>query len=172
MSLNIFKNTQLDPEKALPGALLIPTSKEAVCFECSNTPLFSGFYKQKTKHGMRGIKLENKSFGSPRKIIFLGLDGRKYEGYSEDYYALPINSVSFKGLKFCITGVLPEGLTRDIVKDMVEALDGEFQTSVTNETTVLIQEGNNLRTISTKTKRAKQLGIPILTFSNFLKKYF
>ena len=76
---------------------------------------------------------------------------------------------SLEGEKFCITGSLSIYKNRNALKEAIESRGGKVVTSVTSFTNYLITNTPNSGTI--KNKRAKELGIPIITEQEFIN-YF
>lgn len=74
-----------------------------------------------------------------------------------------------KGLTFVITGSLNTFENRDALKAKIEARGGKAAGSVSSKTSYLINN-DNLST-SSKNKKAKELGIPILTEQEFIEKF-
>lgn len=73
------------------------------------------------------------------------------------------------GLSFVVTGSLNHYANRDMLKDEIEQKGGKVTGSVTGKTTCLIN--NDAMSNSSKNKKAKELGIPILTEDEFLEQY-
>ena len=73
------------------------------------------------------------------------------------------------GTTFVITGTLEQFENRDALKEFIEKKGGKVTGSVTAKTTYLINNDN--LSASTKNKKAKELGIPILTEAEFISKY-
>lgn len=71
------------------------------------------------------------------------------------------------GMKFCITGVLHTFKNRDEVVDTIERYGGSVVSSVTSKTAYLVN--NDLESNSSKNKKAKQLGVPIISENDLLK---
>ena len=69
--------------------------------------------------------------------------------------------VTFKDLVFCVTGKLKTFKNRDAIKSYIEDLGGKVTGSVSKNTNYLIN--NDIDSTSSKNKRAKELGIPIIT---------
>ena len=76
----------------------------------------------------------------------------------------PIN-----GKSFCITGSLNYYASRNELKDIIEQKGGKVTGSVTSKTECLIN--NDITSNSSKNKKAKELGVSILTEEDFLNKY-
>lgn len=70
-------------------------------------------------------------------------------------------SEAVKGLSFVITGKLSEFVNRDAAKAKIEACGGKVAGSVTSKTSYLVN--NDIESTSSKNKKAKELGIPIIT---------
>ena len=76
-------------------------------------------------------------------------------------------SEKLKGLTFVITGKVQHFANRDAVKAAVEAAGGKTSSAVSSKTDYLIN--NDMMSGSSKNKKAKELGIPIITEEEFLK---
>lgn len=79
-------------------------------------------------------------------------------------------SNSLSGLNFVITGSLREYPNRDALKQIIEQNGGKIVSSVSRNTSYLIN--NDATSNSTKNMRAQELGIPIITEKEFQKKFF
>ena len=66
-----------------------------------------------------------------------------------------------------ITGKVQHFANRDAVKAAVEAAGGKTSSAVSSKTDYLIN--NDMMSGSSKNKKAKELGIPIITEEEFLK---
>ena len=73
----------------------------------------------------------------------------------------------FAGMNFVITGSLRHFGNRSEVKNLIESLGGKVTGSVTGKTSYLIN--NDVTSNSSKNKKARELGIPILSEEDFLK---
>lgn len=73
----------------------------------------------------------------------------------------------FAGLSFVITGNVEHFANRDEVKDVIEARGGKVTGAVTSKTNYLIN--NDTLSSSSKNKKAKELGIPILSEQDFIQ---
>lgn len=73
------------------------------------------------------------------------------------------------GKGFCITGSLEHYGSRNELKEVIEQRGGKVTGSVTSKTECLIN--NDIASNSSKNKKAKELGIPILTEEDFMAKY-
>ena len=73
----------------------------------------------------------------------------------------------FKGLNFVITGSLEHFGNRSEAKELVETLGGKVTGSVTKKTSYLIN--NDTQSNSSKNKKARELGIPVISEEEFLK---
>ncbi len=78
-------------------------------------------------------------------------------------------SQTLGGLNFVITGSLIHFANRNDLKDIIEAKGGKVTGSVTGKTTALIN--NDVASTSSKNKKAKELGVPILSEDDFLTEY-
>ncbi len=74
---------------------------------------------------------------------------------------------SFAGVNFVVTGSINHFANRDEVKAVIEARGGKVTGSVTSKTNYLIN--NDVTSNSSKNKKAKELGIPIISEEEFLK---
>jgi len=73
----------------------------------------------------------------------------------------------FAGVNFVITGSVEHFANRAEVKEFIESLGGKVTGSVTSKTNYLIN--NDVTSTSSKNKKANELGIPILSETQFLK---
>jgi DNA ligase (NAD+) len=73
----------------------------------------------------------------------------------------------FDGVNFVVTGSVHIFKNRKEVKEKVEGLGGKVTGSVTSKTNYLIN--NDVNSSSSKNKKAKELGIPIITEEQFLE---
>lgn len=73
----------------------------------------------------------------------------------------------FAGMNFVITGSVTHFANRSEAKEYIESLGGKVTGSVTGKTNYLIN--NDTTSNSSKNKKAKELGIPILSEEDFLK---
>ena len=73
----------------------------------------------------------------------------------------------FAGMNFVITGSVEHFANRNEAKAFIESLGGKVTGSVTGKTNYLIN--NDTTSNSSKNKKAKELGIPILSEEDFLK---
>jgi DNA ligase (NAD+) len=78
-------------------------------------------------------------------------------------------SQTLTGLTFVITGSLEHYENRNELKEVIEAKGGKVTGSVTGKTTCLIN--NDTTSTSSKNKKAKELGIPILSEEEFENEY-
>ena len=76
---------------------------------------------------------------------------------------------SLAGQIFVITGSLSHFANRDEMKKFIEDRGGKVTGSVTGKTTALIN--NDITSASSKNKKAKELGIPILTEDEFMGRF-
>ena len=75
-----------------------------------------------------------------------------------------------EGMTFVITGSLETYPNRDALKKEIEDRGGKVAGSVSAKTTCLIN--NDINSNSSKNKKAKSLGIPIITENDFKNKQF
>ena len=73
----------------------------------------------------------------------------------------------FENMTFVITGSVEHFANRNEVKDVIESKGGKVTGSVTAKTNYLIN--NDVNSTSSKNKKAKELGIPIITEKEFLE---
>ena len=73
----------------------------------------------------------------------------------------------FAGMNFVITGSLQHFANRGEAKKLIESLGGKVTGTVTGKTNYLIN--NDVTSNSSKNKKARELGIPILSEEDFLK---
>ena len=79
------------------------------------------------------------------------------------------NGTSLSRMSFVITGSLNKFKNRDALKEKIESLGGKVTGSVSSKTTALIN--NDVESTSSKNKKAKSLGVPILSEDDFIEKY-
>ena len=79
----------------------------------------------------------------------------------------PARSDELSGLTFVITGKVEHFANRDELKELIENAGGKTASSVSSKTDYLIN--NDISSGSSKNKKAKELGIPIITEEDFLK---
>lgn len=73
----------------------------------------------------------------------------------------------FEGMNFVITGSLVHFGNRSEAKELIKSLGGKVTGSVTKKTNYLIN--NDIQSNSSKNKKARELGIPILSEEDFRK---
>lgn len=73
----------------------------------------------------------------------------------------------FSGMTFVITGSVEHFANRKELQEVIEARGGKATGTVTAKTTYLIN--NDVKSNSSKNKKAKELGVPILSEADFLK---
>lgn len=76
---------------------------------------------------------------------------------------------TLSGLVFVVTGSLQHYASRNELKEEIERLGGKVTGSVTGKTTCLIN--NDSMSSSSKNKKAKELGVPIVTEEEFMENY-
>ena len=74
---------------------------------------------------------------------------------------------SFAGMNFVITGSLEHFKNRKELQELIERRGGKVTGSVTSKTNYLIN--NDVASSSSKNKKARELGVPILSEEEFLK---
>jgi NAD-dependent DNA ligase len=82
---------------------------------------------------------------------------------------VPGGTSPIEGKSFVVTGSLTHYPSRNAFKDLIEQKGGKVTGSVTGNTTALVN--NDVTSTSSKNKKAKELGIPILTEEEFIKQY-
>lgn len=73
----------------------------------------------------------------------------------------------FENLNFVITGSVEHFANRNEVKEVIESRGGKVTGSVTSKTNYLIN--NDVQSASSKNKKARELGIPIISEEEILK---
>lgn len=73
----------------------------------------------------------------------------------------------FEEMNFVVTGSVEHFANRGEVKELIESLGGKVTGSVTSKTNYLIN--NDVASASSKNKKAKELGIPIISEQEFLE---
>jgi len=77
------------------------------------------------------------------------------------------NEMPFEGLTFCCTGSVIRFNNRDALYAWIEGLGGKTTSSVSKKTSYLVN--NDVNSTSSKNKKAKELGIPIITEDELVK---
>lgn len=88
--------------------------------------------------------------------------------FEEVSYIQPAEQI-FEGMVFVITGTLDHFENRDELKKLIESKGGKVTGSVTSKTSYLIN--NDALSNSSKNKKAKELGIQIITEEEFIEQY-
>lgn len=78
-------------------------------------------------------------------------------------------NTNINGKTFVITGDLNNFINRKELQNKIESLGGKVTGSVTKKTNYLIN--NDILSESSKNKKAKELGIPIITEEDFIKEF-
>lgn len=73
----------------------------------------------------------------------------------------------FQDLNFVVTGSVEHFANRREIKELIESKGGKVTGSVTSKTDYLIN--NDVQSTSSKNKKAKELGIPVISEEEFLK---
>ena len=73
----------------------------------------------------------------------------------------------FEGMTFVITGSVSQFENRKALQEVIESQGGKATGSVTSKTTYLIN--NDTTSNSSKNKKAKELGVPIISEEDFIK---
>lgn len=79
------------------------------------------------------------------------------------------DSAKLSGMTFVITGSLNNYSQRGELKEIIENMGGKVAGSVSGNTTCLIN--NDITSSSSKNKKAKELGVRIITEDDFIKEY-
>ena len=77
------------------------------------------------------------------------------------------STANLSGKTFVITGSLNTFENRDVAKELIESLGGKVSGSVSAKTSYLVN--NDINSTSGKNKKAKELGVPIITEEELLK---
>ncbi len=78
-----------------------------------------------------------------------------------------VSNASFEGKTFVITGSLAHFANRNECKEKIESLGGKVSSSVSKNTAYLVN--NDITSSSSKNKKAKELGVPIITENELLE---
>ena len=79
------------------------------------------------------------------------------------------SSQTLSGMNFVITGGLEFFANRNDLKEAIEQKGGKVTGSVTSKTTCLIN--NDVASASSKNKKARDLGVPVISEKDFLEQY-
>ncbi len=79
------------------------------------------------------------------------------------------DAAKLSGKTFVITGSLNRYASRNELKDIIEGMGGKVAGSVSNNTTCLIN--NDVTSSSSKNKKAKELGVAIISEDDFIREY-
>ncbi len=82
---------------------------------------------------------------------------------------MPAGEQPLQGMSFVVTGSLQRYQNRNALKEEVEKRGGRITGSVTSRTTALVN--NNTASSSAKNKKARELGIPVLSEEAFAARY-
>lgn len=77
------------------------------------------------------------------------------------------DAAQFAGVNFVITGSVHHFANRGEVKELIESKGGKVTGSVTSKTNYLIN--NDVQSTSSKNKKARELGVPIISEEEFLE---
>lgn len=99
----------------------------------------------------------------------LGKISRLMEELEVEIPVVEEGSQTLAGLSFVVTGSLARFGSRNDLKDLIEQKGGKVTGSVTSKTACLIN--NDAASTSSKNKKARELGIPILSEEDFLERY-
>ena len=107
---------------------------------------------------IRNINKKYRQIDNPTDVLSFPMYEK--EEISED-------SKIFEGKTFVITGSVHHFSNRNALKSLIESKGGKVAGSVSSKTHYLIN--NDAESTSSKNKKARELGIPILTEDDFLK---
>lgn len=99
----------------------------------------------------------------------LRIINRLLEKVTIEVPVLNAETQNLNGMNFVITGSLLHYENRNELKEEIENRGGKVTGSVTGKTTCLIN--NDFASASSKNKKAKELGVPIMSEDDFLEKY-
>lgn len=91
------------------------------------------------------------------------------EEYQLEAESIDTSNDKVNGKSFVITGSLNTYANRDELKAVIESLGGKVTGSVTGKSTALIN--NDIASTSGKNKKAKELGVPIISEEEFNREY-
>lgn len=158
---------------ALSIPLLGRTASKAIAHECDGD--FDKFFRimnvNHAKYFNRISGIGNALTDSMEKY-FNKQRGEIYDLAQEftfDVQSTSTENKTLSGKTFVITGSLTKFANRDELKSKIESLGGKVSGSVSAKTEVLIN--NDIESNSSKNKKAKQLGVPIVTEDEFIEKY-
>ena len=106
-----------------------------------------------------------KYFTTERKAEISNL--ARYMKFKEVDKAKENNSINLSGKIFVVTGKVNHFKNREEVKELIESLGGKVTGSVTKKTSYLIN--NDVNSTSGKNKKAKELGVQIISENEFLE---
>ena len=117
------------------------------------------------------------------KIVKDGIEAKEEEDFTKEKnvqelknllaeLVIPVEEVNseaqiFENMNFVVTGSVEHFANRNEVKAVIESKGGKVTGSVTSKTNYLIN--NDVNSTSSKNKKAKELGIPIITEVEFLE---
>ena len=90
----------------------------------------------------------------------------KFEEDNSDFMNKPEGNYPLAGLTFVVTGKVNKFANRTELQNKIEELGGKVSGSVSKNTNYLIN--NDVTSTSGKNKKAKDLGIPIISEEDFL----
>ena len=105
------------------------------------------------------------------KTIFFAQNSEKdviFKAEFEDE-AADNSQTDMEGMNFVVTGSVEYFSNRNAVKAVIEARGGKVTGSVTSKTSYLIN--NDIMSNSSKNKKAKELGVTIITEKEFIDKF-
>ena len=111
----------------------------------------------------KGLTLDN----SVEAVTDDMVDGRVQEELQNKEEEVTEDSQKFAGVNFVITGSVEHFANRAEVKAEIEKRGGKVTGSVTSKTNYLIN--NDVNSTSSKNKKARDLGVPIISEKDFLE---
>lgn len=154
------------------AAIGIPLIGNSVAKKISNEFKNYSEFREAIKSGYDFTQLE--TFGYTKHYSIVEFDYSEadevYNFLNEQESLEPIEQKNnLEGLTFVVTGKLKHYKNRNEIQKVIESFGGKLSSSVSKNTTALIN--NDVESNSSKNVTAKQLGIPILNEEDFIKKY-
>ena len=137
---------------------------------------FEGFL-QRLHQGDGFEDIEGIGAESSRSIVTWYQNEKNHSGFEDLLHELSIEHVevqdtssgSCAGLSFVITGDVHHYKNRDEFKAYVESQGGKVTGSVSKKTAYLVN--NDVESASSKNRKAKELGIPIISEDTFIEQF-
>ena len=125
---------------------------------------FAGYFREEKNNLMVDDLLSVLNLRTEEKDAAAGDGYRSVEAGGREYR---VPADLFAGKTFVITGDVLQFQNRRAVQELIESLGGKAAGSVSAKTSYLIN--NDIMSGSSKNKKAKELGIPIITEEDFIK---